>query len=856
MTYISALLSENRKFVKVWERNENGERVCKKYDAPFYFYVEDEDGEFEDLYDGKKLSRLDYDSASDFFDARKKFEEKKLKLYESDIPPEYKILAEHYFNSEIGKLHVTFYDIEVDYDKDRGFSSPTNPYAPINSIALYHEYSDRTVVLVVPPKTRKDYTHSDLPDDIKEGAEVIVCKDEKELLKIFFEEIEDTDIISGWNSDMFDNPYVYERAKLVFSEKFANRFCFDESREPYYREIEIYGNINKKLCIHGRVSLDYIDVYKKFEMSEKPSYALEAVSEDELPHLPKLSYTGSLYDLYRNNFEEFIRYNIRDTLILKGLEQKKRYIRLAIQMSHSATSKIEDVLGTTKVAEMSVLNYCHYNLGKIIPDYKPPEGLSGDKYEGAIVLPPNVGMHKWIASLDIASLYPSTMRSLNISPETITGQFIEGADAYKEIFEESDKDISFKEEKSGKFYTAPAKKWKTFLKKNNWTVSGGGTTFHQDYDGVIPSVLTQWFNERKEYKKKMFEASQRGDKEAQEYYDNMQYIKKIQLNSMYGATGNKYFKFYDVRLAKSTTLSGREILMHMVKKIAEKLDGKYEWPSKSIYYGDTDSSYFYTRANTKEKSLLIANKLCDIVNKSYPGFMRDAFNCDDNHDKLIKAEQEIVSDRGIFIKKKYYILHLVSKDGKDVDEMKNMGVPIKKTTLPKEIKIELESYIERLLKGESWDIIGPEIVAYKDKIKNLDNPLVLGLPTGVKKVEYYTELFNSNDPDLKSLPGHVAASILWNKSLNVYGDKESPKIVSGSKIKVFYLKNKIDRFKSIAVPKELSEPPEWFLEHFEPIIDKDAQITRLVDNPMKIMISAAGLKVPTKKKILFEKVFE
>jgi intein/homing endonuclease len=887
---------------------------------------------------------------------------------------------------------------------------------------------------------------------------------------------------------------------------------------------------------------------------------------------------------------------------------------------------------------MSVLNYCHYNLGKIIPDYKPPEGLSGDKFEGAIVLPPNIGMHKWIASLDIASLYPSTMRSLNISPETITGQFIEGADAYKEIFEESDKDISFKEEKSGKFYTAPAKKWKKFLKKNNWTVSGCGTTFHQDYDGVIPSILTQWFTERKEYKKKMFEASQRGDKEAQEYYDNMQYIKKIQLNSMYGATGNKYFKFYDVRLAKSTTLPGREILMHMVKKVAEKLNGSYEWPSKSIYYGDsvahdtkiyiapdhdvkiselftsvddnigdreycypknvnvltysesknstvfrpikyvmrhkcnkkmyrvhlnnyqyvdvtedhsligykntkyrkkneshlvelkptelgdtvnsvvylqnipresdniesrnyskevyeflgyvigdgycgpiaengqhagvglsvgvqdisevetkllnplknqglvtswhiksnghdvricgtaiarlvrqslyadeckksipswlrkeskenicaflrgyfsadgtltkgmpvlcstnseyleevqkllflcgissticrennvnsyngvnsgtytkrlavkqrdifaerigfilerkqnkintktgryfsyqskfdfaiqqvqkieeieytdyvydievedthtffannvlvhnTDSVYFHTRATTKEKSRMIANKLCDIVNESYPGFMRDAFNCDDHHDKLIKAEQEIVSDRGIFIKKKYYILHLVSKDGKDVDEMKNMGVPIKKTTLPKEIKIELESYIERLLKGESWDIIGPEIVAYKDKIKNLDNPLVLGLPTGVKKVEYYTELFNNNDPDLKSLPGHVAASILWNKSLNVYGDKESPKIISGSKIKVFYLKNKIDRFKSIAVPKELSEPPEWFLKHFEPIIDKDAQIERLVDNPMKIMISAAGLKVPTKKKILFEKVFE
>jgi len=618
----------------------------------------------------------------------------------------------------------------------------------------------------------------------------------------------------------------------------------------------MYGNINKKLCIHGRVSLDYIDVYKKFEMSEKPSYALEAVAEEELEDLPKLSYEGSLYDLYRYEFETFIRYNIRDTIILKGLEEKKKYIELAIQMSHSATSKIEDVLGTTKVAEMSILNYCHYVLGKMIPDHKAPE-LTGNekKYDGAIVLPPQAGMHEWIASLDIASLYPSAMRSINISPETIVGQFIEGKEAFEEIKNKSDAKISFKEEKTGKFYTSTAIKWNDFLDKNNWTISGSGTVFHQDYDGVIPSVLTMWFKERKEYKKKMAEAAERGDKEAEEYYHNMQYIKKIQLNSMYGATGNRFFKFFDVRLAISTTLSGREILMHMVKKVAEKLDGEYKWPSKSTLYSDTDSVYFYTKTKSKENALKVANKLCDIVNKSYPVFMREAFHCDENHDKLIKAEQEIISDRGIFIKKKYYILHLVSDDGKDTDKMKNMGVPIKKTTLPKHIKKELESFIERLLKGEDWNDIGREVVYYKDRLKEIDNPLILGIPTGVKKVEYYTELFNNKDPDLR-LPGHTSGCILWNKCLEVYGDKESPKITSGSKVNIFYFTKPIGKFTKIAVPKDISTPPEWFMEHFADIIDKDAQIERLVDKPMKIMISAAGIKVPTKKKLLFEKVFE
>ena len=852
MSYVSAILSENRKKVKVWVRDNKGHRVVQEFDAPYYFYVPDPDGKDKDII-GNPITRLDFDTPSDFYDARKLYDSKGIQMYESDIQVQYKVLSEHFHGVPINDLHITFFDIEVDYDRDIGFSSVNNPYAPVSSIAIYHQHTDETIVLVVRPETRLDFTYDDIPQDISDEAVVILCEDEKELLKMFFKEIEDSDIISGWNSDFFDVPYIYERANMVLFKGAGDKLCFPNSREAYYREVEKFGNLQKLLVIHGRVHLDSLEIYKNFEMGEKPSYKLEVVAEDELPHLPKLSYEGSLYELYRNDFEEFLRYNIRDTVILKGLEEKKRYIQTAIQMSHMATSQIGDVLGTIKVAECAVINDCHYDMGVRVPDHSPPEP-TGEKYAGATVIEPQVGMHDYTASVDLASLYPSVMRSLNISPETIMGQFAEKHMAFELIREESERRITFISESDGETISAPAAQWRRVLKKQNWSVSALGTVYTLQTEGVIPAVLTKWFAERKEYKRKMFEAKEAGDKATEEFYDRMQYIKKIQLNSMYGACGNRFFKFFDVRLAESTTLTGREVLYHMARTIAKEINGEYDMEDDCVVYGDTDSVYFKTYKDNADDAFELANKVCDAINASYPEFMAESFLCDEERAKIMKAEQEIVSDRGIYIKRKYYMLHLVYNDGDKVDKMKYMGVPIKKTTLPAEIKEKLGEYIERLLKGEDWDIIGPEIVGFKDILEGLNDITLLGAPQGVKKVEANTMIFNTGTSDeKKKISGHIRASILWNKCLDTYGDKESPRIMTGDKIRVFILKHKIDDyFASIAVPKDLEVMPSWFNEHFVPLIDRRAQIKKLVDDPMKVMITAAGIKVPTKKKLKFE----
>ena len=852
MSYVSAILSDNRRKVKVWIRDDKGQRTIQEFDAPYYFYIPNEDGTDIDI-KGNSISRLDFQNPSDFFNARKKYEENGISLYESDIQPQYKILSEHFYGKEITQLNVTFFDIEVDYDKDIGFSSVDNPYAPVSSIAIYHQRTDETIVLAVPPETRPDFTQDDVPQDIEDEAIVVICKDEKELLQMFFKEIEDSDIISGWNSEFFDVPYIYERANTVLYKTAGNKLCFPNSREPYYREVEKFGNMQKALVIHGRVHLDYLDVYKNFEMAMKPSYKLEHVADDELPHLPKLKYEGSLYSLYRDDFEEFIRYNIRDTVILKGLEDKKKYIETAVQMSHMSTSQIVDVLGTIKVAESAIINFCHYDMGVRVPDHKAPES-TGKKYGGATVIDPKVGMHEYSASVDLQSLYPGIMRSLNISPESIRGQFAERGVAFGLIRDESDKKVTFIEEATGEVISAPANQWRRVLDRKNWAISGLGTVFDLETEGVIPAVLTKWFAERKEYKKKMWEAKQAGDAAMEEFWDRMQYIKKIQLNSMYGACGNRFFKFFDVRLAESTTLTGREVLYHMARQIALELNGEYDMEADAIIYGDTDSIYFKTYKDNPQDALDLANEVCDAINASYPEFMSRVFLCDDKRAQIMKAEQEIVSDRGIYIEKKYYMLHLVANDGEFVDKMKYMGVPIKTTKLPSEIKDKLANFIERLLKGEDWDIIGPEVVHFKDLLFGLNDITLLGTPKGVNKVETNTVIFNSGDIEgRKKIAGHCRASILWNKCLDSYGDNESPRIMSGSKVLVYDLTRKIDGyFTSIAVPKDIDIPPPWFFEHFAPIVDKKSQVKKLVDDPMRVMISAAGIKVPTKKKLVFE----
>lgn len=341
------------------------------------------------------------------------------------------------------------------------------------------------------------------------------------------------------------------------------------------------------------------------------------------------------------------------------------------------------------------------------------------------------------------------------------------------------------------------------------------------------------------------------------YYDKMQYVYKIKLNSFYGALTNKYFRFYDLRMGESTTGTGRMILQHQCAKVNEILTGDYNPSGEAIIYGDTDSSYFSTFAENEEEAVMIADRVGDLVSESFNKFVENAFLVNLEYNDIVKCGREIVSDRGIFVDKKRYILHLVDNEGDKVDKMKIMGLELKKTTLPKEVSTKLSSFVERLLKGESWDDVAKSIVDYRKELGNSikTDPLKIGLPKGVKGVEEYTRELKLN-PDTVRLPGHVAASILYNSCRDQFNDKESMPIVSGMKIKVFYLKNKVDRFKSIALPTDTETIPEWFIEQFVPIIDIEAQLERLVDKPLQHIFKAIGRETPSEQTLIVDSLLD
>lgn len=905
MSYISAITLDDT--VRVWERNENNERITIDHNAPYYFYIDDNKGTNKTIFDTRVKKINCGRDKKQFFQKRKEFKEQGKRLWESDIGPELRVLSNKYYEVPAPKLNITFLDIEVDYNLEQGFSGPKNPYAPINAISLFHEYSNIMVALAIPPDDGINWTNDLLEKACNDIVPLstdyktifIICKNEEELLNHFLIEIENSDLLCGWNSEKFDFPFIGKRIEIILGTHRLQDLSFSNAGKPKFSEVE--DNFNKfrkqdpkikpqtyiKLDTSGRMLADYMILYKKYEMSEKPSYKLSTISEDVLvdehenPILPKLEYEGGLHDLYVKDFAFFVRYNIRDSEILHGFEQKLAYVELANQMYHLSCGLFQHVGGTLKLAELAIVNHCHHVIKKVVNNITSP--AVDKKIEGALVLLPQTGLHKMVGSIDINSLYPTAIRSINISPEKLRGQFVEEVQACFEIMANSDVELTLIFEKTGEATTAPAWEWREYLLGMKWSISGFGTVFDQDAPGIIPTVLTNWFIQRKAYQAKKREAEKDHNEELAAYYDRLQYVFKIKLNSLYGALANLHFRFYDLRMGESTTGTSRMILKHQCRKVNEIMDDNYnidfpmyatmkfaiekghppevaldgpifkgKFQTEAVIYGDTDSTYFHTWADNVEDAIKTADYVAEQVNGSYQQFMIDSFLCQPKFDNLVKCGREVVADRGIFVEKKRYILHLVDIEGKRVDKCKVMGLDTKKTTLPVAVSKQLNKFIERYLKGETWEEVSYSIVDYKQALLTTPHIETIGLPKGVKNVEEYTTKWE--DDSKTRLPGHVAASILYNEMLKQYNDRVSLPIMSGMKIKVFNLKINHGRFKSIALPTDAEFVPDWFIENF--VIDRKLHVEKLVDNPLQNILKAVNKRPPSKESLVFDEEWQ
>ena len=660
MSYISAETQGNN--VVVWER-VNGVRSCITRPAEWSFYVPHKNGSFEDMY-GNKLKKLQFNNQFEFYSAKKEAKLEGFKLFESDISPDLKYVSKQYHDSTIPDLNISFYDIEIDSDMTKDFKGALEPIYPITAISLSNRWTKQSYVLAVPPP---DWNNDEQPldDDLFTLSNIELFANEKQLLIRFLELIEDCDCLVGYNSDGFDDPYITHRISQILGKKGTKKLAFEHGGEHSFKTYYEQGQEKIQVKWSGRTQSDYMQLIRKFEPGERQSYALASIAQDYLPHLPKLTFSGNLEQLYYDDFCFFLRYSIRDTEILNGLEDKLGYVAVANMLRFMSTGYMNHIYGTVKLADLAVRNFCHYNMKFVrVPDFE--DNGNGEGIEGAYVMDPIVGYHKNISSVDITSLYPSAIMTLNISPEKLIGQFLLTTDAYKLIIGESDKVLSFQYNITNKYEAKTGKEWKQYFIDNNMCISGYGTVFSMDSYGIFPTILSLWFDERTKYKNLMKSATTPEDRQ---YYDRLQYIFKIKLNSFYGALLNSFFRFGDKRMGASVTASGREILIHQASEINRIVTGEYTDKGGVIIYGDTDSVDGSSIIETSTGKM----QICDLFLQS-----EHFATCDDNkeirinNELLIKTYDEKTTQE-IFQQIDYIHRHVVSTDCWEIeDELGNV----------------------------------------------------------------------------------------------------------------------------------------------------------------------------------------
>lgn len=865
MSYIDAFYDRDDDIIRVVERDKKGKKHFKEFQPRHMFYIEDPKGKYVSL-EGRPLSRISCKNVKEY---RKELAiNSNRRIYESDLNPVYKCLEDNYLNAEAPKLNVAFFDIEVDFDPERGYASPDDAFMPITAIATHLQWLDTLICFAIPPKT---LSMEEAQKQVEEFPNTLLFDNEKDMLDAFLELIEDADVLSGWNSEGFDIPYTVNRVAKVLSKNDTRRFCRWD-KLPKKREYEKYGKAAVTYDLTGRVHLDSLELYRKYTYEERHSYRLDAIGEYELGET-KVAYEGTLDQLYNNDFKEFVRYNRQDTALLDKLDKKLKFVDLANSLAHENTVLLQTTMGAVAVTDQAIINEAHRR-GVIIPNrVKDREGSS--QAAGAYVAYPKKGIHQWVGSLDINSLYPSIIRALNMSPECIIGQIRQ--DATKAMLEaEMAKGKSFAAAWEGHFCSleyqsvmdrevgreliidwqngesdtlSAAQVYELIFNSNQpWMLSANGTIFTYEKEGVIPGLLKRWYAERKELQAKLKDAIKAGNAIEEEYWHKRQLVKKINLNSLYGALLNQGCRFFDQRLGQSTTLTGRQIVKHMSAKTNEIITGEYNHVGKSVIYGDTDSVYFSAYSTlqkdidagnvpwSKDTVIQLYDQINAEVNPTFIPFMQKAFHCPKNRGDVIKCGREVVGLKGLFITKKRYAILVYDNEGKRTDvngkpgKIKAMGLDLKRSDTPVVIQNFLTEVLTKVLNGAQEQECLDYISEFRQEFKTCPS-WEKGSPKRANNITKYEE--KEKKLGKANLPGHVRASINWNTLKRLNGDKYSMGIVDGAKVIVCKLKDNPLGYTSVAYPTDELRLPQWFKEL---PFDEEAMEQTVIDEKLDNLI--------------------
>ena len=637
------------------------------------------------------------------------------------------------------------------------------------------------------------------------------------------------DIVTGWNIQMFDIPYLAKRLYRVLGDKVARRLSPWGLCSP--KELYIKGRRHIVYDIGGITQLDYLDLYKKFTYTNRESYRLDYIAQVELGQ-KKLDHSehDTFKDFYTNGWQKFVEYNIIDVELVDRLEDKMKLIELALTMAYDAKVNYNDVFYQVRMWDNIIYNYLKKRNIVIPPKLSEQKD---EKYAGAYVKEPKPGKYDWVVSFDLNSLYPHLIMQYNISPETLRDERHPTV-SVKDILE---KNLTFE------------------MHKDN-AVCANGAMYRKDKRGFLPELMEKMYNERVIFKKRMLEAKQEYEKNPTDNLvkeiarcNNIQMAKKISLNSAYGAIGNQYFRYYQLANAEAITLSGQVSIRWIENKMNDFLNKILKTEKEDyVIASDTDSIYlnlgplvdviYKDKEKDSESIVSFIDTICEktlepFIDQSY----RELAEYVNAYDQKMFMKRENIADRGIWTAKKRYILNVWNSEGVQYHEpkLKMMGIEAVKSSTPAPCREMIKDALKLMMNGTEDDVI-KFIENSRKEFRKLP-PEEIAFPRSVSDVTKYK---SSNMIYMKGTPIHVRGALLFNHYIKKHNLTNKYSLIgNGEKIKFCYLKK----------PNKIHENVISFIQDFpkelqlDKYVDHDLQFEKSFIEPLRIILDSIGWKV-------------
>ena len=798
---------------------KDGKRINRrvKYSPTLFCPVAKETG-YKTL-DGRNIAPIQHETIKDAREWVKQYSDQPHMVMGNTLY-QYSFLSDNYtgvVDWDIEKLIMVTIDIEVACEN--GFPNPEEAIEPLLSITIKNHQNKQILVWGV--------------DEYQTNRDDVVyvrCNNEKHLIEEFlsFWERTQPDIITGWNTEFFDIPYVCNRIKNILDEDQINRLSpwgRVSDREVFQkgRKMQLYD-------IQGVAHLDYYDLYRKFTYTNQESYRLDHIAFVELGERKDDNPYETFREWYIKDYQSFIDYNIQDVEIVDKLEDKMKLIELLLTMAYEAKVNYMDVLGSVKYWDMIIYNEL-IKKNIVIPQKESKQ--KSEKFEGAYVKDPQVGVHDWVMSFDLNSLYPHLIMQYNISPETLVGeQKVNGMTVDKLLNKEIDTSI---------------------LK--NVALTPNGALFKTDKKGFLPEIMQKMYDDRVKYKRLMIEAKKKYEQTKDRRllkdiskYNNIQMAKKIALNSAYGAIGNNWFRYYNLLIAEAITTSGQLSIRWIENSINEYLNKILDTTGEDyVLASDTDSVYItFDRLvnkvfNNRPSNEQVVNFLDKLASEKIEPFIDSCYQelaeYVNAYEQKMQMKREVIADKGIWTAKKRYILNAWDIEGVRYDEpkLKIMGIEAVKSSTPAPCREKIKQALKIIMTGDEKELntfiqdfrsefmsLPPEDIAYPRSVN------------GLKKWFDGTVLFK------KGAPIHVKGAILYNHILRENNlISKYPLIQEGDKIKFLHMKSP-NIYSSTSISFLTKLPTGLGLDK---TCDYDLQFEKSFIEPLRIITDVSSIKI-------------